>query len=84
MFIRFGFAEITLQLAFNAKLSFRLFKRCGGAVAVRALTGILGKNALTADRSLNSLLNSLPLIWRKTDTRIEINTIKGDIALLSI
>ena len=38
-----------------------LFNRCGGAVAVRAMTGTLGKNALTADKSLNSLLDSSPL-----------------------
>ena len=38
------------------------FNRCGGAVAVSAVTDISGKNAMNADRSLNSLLNSLPLV----------------------
>ena len=70
MFTRFGFAFTILQLAFNPRLSFSLFNRFGGAVAVRAMTGILGKNALTADRSLNSLLNSSPLTkLKKTDNR---------------
>ena len=49
-------------LAFNPRFSFTLFNRCGGAVAVRAMTSILGENALNADRSLNSLLNSSFLI----------------------
>ena len=46
------------QKSWVQKISFRRFNRCGSAAAVRAMIGILGKNALTADRSLNSLLNS--------------------------
>ena len=42
--------------------SFSLFNRCGGAVAVRAMTGISGKNAMNADRSLNSLTNPSSLV----------------------
>ena len=38
------------------------FNRRGGAVAVRIMKGILKKNGLTADKSLNSVLNSSPPI----------------------
>ena len=38
------------------------FNRQGGAVAVRIMKGILKKNGLTADKSLNSVLNSSPPI----------------------
>ena len=41
---------------FGEKITFTLLKRRGSAVAVRAMTGILGKNALIAGKSLNSLL----------------------------
>ena len=39
-----------------------ILNRCDGAVGVRTMTGILRKNAFTADSFLNSLLNSSPLI----------------------
>ena len=38
------------------------FNRRGGAVTVRIMKGILKKNGLTADKSLNSVLNSSPPI----------------------
>ena len=41
-------------------ISFSFLNRWGGAVAVRTMKGILKKNALTADKSLNSVLNSSP------------------------
>ena len=40
--------------------SFNRFNGRGDAAAVRTMTGIMGKNPLTAERSLNSLLNSFP------------------------
>ena len=61
MLVRLGFAEITLQSVFKDKLCLRFVNKCGGAVAVRAMTGTVGKKAFMADRSLNSFLNSSPL-----------------------
>ena len=40
------------------------------AVAVSAIIGILGKKALTADKSLKSFLNSLPLQRKNTGTKV--------------
>lgn len=65
MFMRLGFADITLQLEFKERLCLRLVNIAGGAVAVSARNGISGKNALTAARSLNSFLNDSPLNYKK-------------------
>ena len=66
---RFGFAATTLQSVFSDKLCLRFVNRCGGAVAVRATTGTVGKKAFKADRSLNSFLNSSPLKYKKKSGR---------------
>ena len=70
IFTRFGFAATTLQEFFNVKLFFKFVNKCGGAVAVSAIIGILGKKALTAEKSLKSFLNSLPLQRKNTGTKV--------------
>ena len=67
MFERFGFAATTLQPFCNDKLCFKFASKCGGAVAVRAMIGTVGKRAFKADRSLKSVLNSSPLKWTKKE-----------------
>ena len=65
MLPRLRFRATFSQSFFNRRLCFKSLNKWGGAVAVRAIVGTLGKNAFNTDRSLKCFLNLSPLKKKK-------------------
>ena len=59
----------------QGRLCFKSLNKWGGAVAVRAMVGTLGKNAFNTDKSLKSFLKSSPLKKKNKPWAAKFNTI---------